>query len=66
MAGPQTASYKILYQDNYGRRKKLARWVLYLPKDGSPYQFKQLTDGGDERFFLHRLSQYQYLKSRGF
>mgnify|MGYP001559267038 CR=1 FL=1 len=64
MAGVQTSGYEILAREDLKIRKIIKRYELILPRDGSQYKFKQLTDKDDFTFFLSRLNQYNYLKNR--
>lgn len=61
LVGPQTSAYEKAYREERKDRKKMKRYVLELPRDGSKYKFRELTDRDDEIFFLQRRFQHNYL-----
>lgn len=64
LAGPQLASYEVLYRENSGWKGKMGRCVLHLPKGGSPYVFEPFRDRlRDWSFFQSRLYQHNYLNA---
>lgn len=65
LVAPQVYAYEMIYREQYKYRKPIIKHVLYLPKDGSPYQFKLVEDQGALPFFLSRLFQWNYLGQRG-
>lgn len=65
LVGPQTKAYEIAYREQYKYRKKLRRYVLNLPKDGSKYKFNELARGDDDIFFRNRRFQHNYLNEKG-
>lgn len=65
MAGPQTAGYEIAVREEDGWRNLVERYVLYLPKNGGPYQFKKQQNRNDGAFFLARRFTLQHLKDEG-
>jgi hypothetical protein len=60
--GPQTSAYEQLYRENTGYKGMADRYVLYLPKDGSEYHYRELTNRNDFQYFLAKLYAYNYLK----
>lgn len=62
LVGPQTAAYELAYREEYKDRKKLKRYCLHLPRDGSKFTFTEKKDHLDQAFFLNRLFQLNYLK----
>lgn len=62
LVAPQVYAYEMIYREQYKYRKPIIKHVLYLPKDGSAYQFKLVEDQEALPFFLSRLFQHNYLR----
>lgn len=60
--GPQTAAYEQGWCEDNKYRGGTERWVLWLPKDGSPFKFERLTNRLDFDYFKACLFQYNYLR----
>ncbi len=60
MAEAQTASYEQLVREETGYKGMIRRWVLHLPKDGSPYRFIPMMRKDAFRYFLGELSNYNW------
>lgn len=59
--GPQTRAYETAWREQTKARATLTRAVLYVPKDGKPYQLKELRDDAtDEGYFRARLALLAY------
>ncbi len=63
LVGPQTAAYEQLYRESERYRGHIGRALLYLPKDGGPYQFKALTKTQDWAFFKVKLYEAKWRKA---
>jgi hypothetical protein len=58
--GPQTAAYQELYEENFGRDRKLRRACVLLRGDGQPARLRMLTDPGDWSVFLSALNLWRW------
>lgn len=56
----QLAAYEQLVRENTGHRGIIDKYVLYLPKDGSDYEFIRIVDREAFQFFLAKLFAYKY------
>lgn len=65
LVAPQLYAYETIFREFHKCRKLIKRYVLHLPKNGGIYQFKPVEDNYAWPFFLARLSQWRYLKSKG-
>jgi hypothetical protein len=56
--GPQTAGYKLLYQDLYGNNGRVHRYCVHLTPAG--YRVIPLEDSRDEAIFLSSLNLFHW------
>jgi hypothetical protein len=63
MVTPQVASYEHLIHENQ-YKGMIDKFVLRIPKDGSPYEFQELKEKTAFMFFLNKLYEHNYLRSR--
>ena len=63
LAGPQTAAYCDIFKNYANYKGMMARFVLYLPKDGSPYKIIPLKNSKDLAYFDAKLYQFRYLRA---
>lgn len=59
----QVASYENLVHENQ-YKGMIDKFVLRIPKDGSPYEFQELKEKTAFTFFLNKLYEHNYLRSR--
>lgn len=63
--GPQLSAYQHGWCEQERYTATTQRWVLRIPKDGSPYKFEKLTGFRDWDYFKSCLFIHQYLKTGG-
>ena len=63
LTGPQTSAYEVLWREDTGCKEPIDRYLLRLPRDGSPYKFKKLTNPQDWPAFKARLFWNNYRKA---
>lgn len=67
-ADVQLAAYEMLYRENYKYMGVVKNYVLFLPKDGSNYEFVHINEKDTRenwRHFTARLSEHRFMQKRG-